>query len=85
MTGEDKKRDDLIEFLNSIARPGQPVENANDDTNLFDAGLVDSLALIQIIQFLEENHGINLLTSGIDPGSLNSISGILAAADRAAH
>jgi len=83
VTGQNNNRDDLIDFLNSIARPGRPVENANDDTNLIDAGLIDSLALIQIIQFLEESHGINLQASGIDPTSLNSISGILAAAEKA--
>jgi acyl carrier protein len=76
-------RADLIEFLVSIARPGRPIDGMEDSSNLIDAGVIDSLALIQIIQYLEQRHGINLQASGIDPNDLSSIAGILAAADQA--
>ena len=85
MTDQHQTREELINFLNSIARPGRPVEGSDDKTNLIDAGVIDSLALIQIIQYLEQGHGLDLQASGIDPNDLNSISGILTAAERAAE
>ena len=83
MTERHQIREELIDFLRSIALPGRPVEEADDSTNLIDTGLIDSLAVVQIIQYLEQKHGLNLLVSGIDPNNLSSIAGILAAAERA--
>ncbi len=83
MTNGSMNRKDLIDFLALIARPGRPIDGMDDKSNLIDAGVIDSLALIQIIQYLEQNHGLNLQASGIDPNDLSSIAGILAAADRA--
>ncbi len=73
------QREQLREFLESIARPGSSFSGCNDETNLIDAGLIDSFALIQIIFFLEQSHGIKLHERGIDPQDLASIAGILSA------
>ena len=80
MAARDRDREELISFLESIARPGRLIVDFDDNTNLFDAGAIDSLAVIQIIQYLEQKHDLNLLASGTDPNSLSSIAGILAAA-----
>ena len=60
-------REELIEFLNSVVRPGQDVRSVSDKTNLVDAGVIDSLALIQIIHYLETRHDLYLHDLGIDP------------------
>jgi len=78
-------RDELIDFLNTVVRPGQSVNGAGDETNLIDAGVIDSLALIQIIFWLEQNHGLHLHTLGIDPSELASIGGILNSIELAAR
>jgi D-alanine--poly(phosphoribitol) ligase subunit 2 len=70
-------REQWIEFLSTIALPGQQVETVDDDVNLFDTGVLDSLAVIQIIMRLEENHGVDLLSQGVDPSELATIGGIL--------
>jgi len=70
-------RRELIAFLNTVVRPGQTVNGAGDETNLIDAGVIDSLALIQIIFWLEQNHDLHLQKLGIDPSELASINGIL--------
>lgn len=70
-------REQWIEFLSTIALPGQQVETVDDDVNLFDTGVLDSLAVIQIIMRLEENHGVDLLSQGGDPSELATIGGIL--------
>ena len=84
MVDRNREREALIDFLGSIARPGRLIDGADDHANLIDSGLIDSLALIQIIQYLEQKHGLDLQASGIDPNDLNSIAGILAAAEQAA-
>ena len=57
-------RNDLVSFLNTVTRPGFQVDGIDDDTNLIDAGVIDSLALIQIIFYLEQNHDLHLQSLG---------------------
>ena len=75
-------REELICFLGSISRPGGRMDDVDDDTNLIDAGIVDSFALIQIILHLEQDHGVELQANGIDPNDLGSLAGILGAIKR---
>lgn len=83
MTDRGPLREELVGFLNSVARPGCRVDDIADDRNLIDADIIDSFALIQIISWLEQNHGLNLQKFGIDPADLGRIDGILDAIDRA--
>jgi len=70
-------RAELVAFLDTIARPGPSIAAVDDHTNLFDSGLLDSLAVIQIILYLEQQHGVNMAAQGIEPNDLGSIAGIL--------
>ena len=83
MTGRDTTRDGLVRFLGTISRAGQTLEGVGDDVNLVDAGIIDSLAMVQIIVHLEQEHAIDLLASGIDPAELSTIGGILRSIERA--
>lgn len=78
-----RQRDTVVAFLNGVAKPGSSIDVIEDDTNLIQAGVIDSFAVIQIISYLEQNHGLNLQVLGVDPASLGTIGGILAAIDRA--
>ena len=73
----------MMTFLGTIARPGIEPAAFSDDTNLIDKGVIDSLALIQIISYLEQNHSLNLQTAGMDPNDLGSVASILGAIERA--
>lgn len=75
-------RQDLIRFLKTVARPDQRVDGIADHTNLIDAGLIDSFAMIQIILYLEQQHGLNLRNAGVEVSELASIAGILGAIER---
>jgi acyl carrier protein len=44
---------------------------------LTDSGLIDSLALLQIVTYLEQTYNIDFLETGIDPGDLRSVGTIL--------
>ncbi len=85
MTTHDQAglREQLVGFLRGVARPGQVLADIDDDLHLFDAGLLDSLAVIQIILYLEQEHGVNLAAMGIDPAALATVKGILNAIERA--
>ena len=83
MRNRQQLHQELVGFLNTVARPGCQADRVAADTNLIDAGIIDSLALVQIIVYLEQNHDLNLQALGIDPGDLATIDGILAAIARA--
>ena len=79
-TEEERRR--LLGFLSEVAKPGRDLHGIADDTNLIRTDVVDSFALIQIINYLEETHGLNLPALGIDPADLGTIGGMLEALRR---
>jgi acyl carrier protein len=72
-----QRRQDLIRFLREIQKAGLPVESLNDSDELVASGLIDSLALLQIVTYLEEAYGIDFSVRGVDPEQLGSIGSIL--------
>ena len=72
-----EKRERLLAFLETIRRPGVPLSALGDGANLVQAGLVDSLAILQIIEFLETEFGVDFATTFLDPAQLTTIPGIL--------
>lgn len=83
MAGMDSTRATLVRFLGTIVRSGQTLDGVADDQNLIDAGIIDSLAMVQIIVHLEKDHGVDLRTGNIDPTALASVDGILKVIDAA--
>jgi len=83
MTGPDL-RGALLGFLETVRRPECSLADVGDDVDLFDAGIVDSLAVVRIVMYLEESHGIDLVEAGVDPADLASIGRILDVIERSA-
>jgi hypothetical protein len=73
----DARRRALLEFLRSIQKAGVPVDSLSDDDRLVGSGLIDSLAILQIVTWLETVHDIDFSTRGVSPEELGSIGGIL--------
>lgn len=67
----------LRNFLRTIQRPGRDLASVGDDDGLVASGLVDSLAIVQIVMYLEETYGIDFAATGVDPERLASISSIV--------
>ena len=82
MTGRDRRRAELVAFLRTIQRPDRPIDGVGDDENLVDAGLIDSLATLEIVTYLESSYGLDLADRGIDPADIVTIGGVLALIDR---
>lgn len=82
MLENSQTRGDLLQFLSTIALPHRQVESINDDENLIEAGIIDSLSLVHIIIYLESNHNVDFQASGVNPNEIGSVAGMLAAIEQ---
>jgi len=67
----------LLEFLDTIRRPDVPLTSIGDDEHLVASGLIDSLAVLEIIVFLEAEFGVDFTVTGVEPDRLTTIPAIL--------
>ncbi len=67
----------LLRFLGTISRPDRRIEAIDQNENLVQAGLIDSLALLEIVTFLETEFGVDFADTGVDPGRLTTIPSLL--------
>jgi len=73
----EQHRAGLRAFLETIRRPDRPVDQLPDDAPLVAAGLIDSLAMVEIILYLESEVGIDFSEAGVEPETLRSVASIL--------
>jgi acyl carrier protein len=78
----EQKKNDLIGFLRTIQRPDYFHDEIDEDSSLIESGLIDSLALLQIVTYLEQTYDIDFRETGIDPADLRSVGSILNLIDR---
>ncbi|MET1083642.1 MAG: hypothetical protein ABWY12_11425 [Burkholderiales bacterium] len=78
MTGDrQQRREELIRFVRTIQKPNSSIENLDDGERLLAVGLIDSLAILQIVLYLEDTYGMDFSVFGVDPDRLGTIGGIL--------
>jgi acyl-CoA synthetase (AMP-forming)/AMP-acid ligase II len=70
-------KEKLVAFLATIARPGHPPEALGEHEGLVRSGLIDSLAVLEIVAYLEREHGVDFGRRGLDPAELGSIGRLL--------
>ena len=75
----------LLGFLRTIQRPDRPLDGVAENESLVGSGLIDSLALLQIVVYLEETYGIDFAVRGVEPEELQSMGNILDLVDREAR
>jgi acyl carrier protein len=80
-----RHRERLIEFLRTIQKPDRPLDMVAETDSLVASGLIDSLALLEIVAFLEEQYRIDFAAIGLEPDQLTSVSGILDLIEREAR
>jgi acyl carrier protein len=59
-TVKDGVKDTIRHFIVSQYLPGESPENLRDDTPLLTSGILDSLAALGLVSFLEKEYGIEL-------------------------
>jgi acyl carrier protein len=67
----------LKDFLRTIQRPNLPIHRIGLNDDLVQSGLIDSLAVIQIVAYLEELYNIDFSVLGFDPERLATMKNIL--------
>ena len=72
-----QKKNNLIAFLRTIQRPDYPHNEIDEHSSLIESGLIDSLALLQIVTYLEQTYYMDFREMGIDPADLRSVDSIL--------
>ena len=77
MRAREANRQKLLSFLETINRPDVVTSSMAECEDLVAAGLIDSLAVLQIVMFLEKEFGFDFAASGTDPGRLRSVESIL--------
>ena len=63
----------LAEFL-----PGEDPAALTDDTQMFTQGILDSLASLKLVAFMEEEFGISIAAHEVDTEYLDSLNSIAA-------
>lgn len=81
----DQHKRDLLVFLRGIQRAGMPVESIGETDRLVTTGLIDSMAILQIVLYLESTHRIDFAAIGVDPEQLGTIGNILDLIQRSTH
>ena len=61
----------LLEFL-----PGEDPDELKDDTPLITGGILDSIATMKLVLFLEERYGVTLEAHEVDPEHLDTVAAI---------
>ena len=78
MTADRRQhREDLMRFLRTIQKPHLSMGDLGDGEGLVAVGLIDSLALLQIVTYLEDTYGIDFSILGVDTEKLGTMGGIL--------
>ena len=67
------RRSKLIEILSRVA---QKDVNPSDDESLFDSGTLDSFALPDLVTALEQEFGISIPDSDMNPRKFESVARI---------
>jgi acyl carrier protein len=80
-----RHRERVLEFLRTIQKPDRPLDTVAETDSLVESGLIDSLALLEIVAFLEEQYRIDFAAVGLEPEQLSSVSGILDLIEREAR
>ena len=62
--------------------PGEDPNELTDDTPLMTTGILDSLATLKLVSFLEERFGIHIEAHEANPANLDSVADITALVQR---
>ena len=76
MSLEQQLRNHIV----SAHLPGEDPENVQLDDNLIDSGILDSMAIMQLVAHLEKEYEITIPTEDIDPehfATVNSLANLV--------
>jgi len=70
-------KEDLRQFILSEFLPGEKPSNLRDDTPLRTSGVLDSVATLRLVSFIEERYGIEVQPHEASVENFDSIQSIV--------
>ena len=74
--------EEVRNYILSVHLPGENPDMLSNDDDLLDMGILDSMAIMQLVAHLEAQYGITIPTEEIDPANFESINSLVAFIDR---
>lgn len=78
MAARDKVREYIIE--NFLFGDGEPL--ADDTMSLLDGGIIDSVGVMELVAFLEQEFGLKVADEDLVPENLDSVANLVRFIDR---
>ena len=75
-------RDTVRNFLHVLLAEYGETSDFSDDTSLVISGMLDSLAVLRIVVFLEQEFGLDLSDQGFDQNDFDSVNSIIRLIER---
>lgn len=73
-------RDDIIrtvkDYILATFLPGEDPKALTEETQLITGGILDSLATLELVSFLEQKYGIELQAHEVDAANLGTLASI---------
>ncbi|MGF1607825.1 MAG: acyl carrier protein [Kiloniellales bacterium] len=69
-------KDEVRQYILKEFLPGESADSLQDTIELISSGILDSLATLKLVAFLEETYGINVQPHELDADNLNTIAHI---------
>jgi acyl carrier protein len=66
----------IKEFIRTEVNPDRDLAEIGDDEPLIESGIIDSLGILKIMSFLDEEFGIDLSDQQITPDNFKNITSI---------
>jgi acyl carrier protein len=66
----------IKEFIMTEVNPDRNLEGLGDDEPLIESGIIDSLGILKIMAFLDEEFGIDLSAQQIKPENFKNVTSI---------
>jgi acyl carrier protein len=70
--------EEVRNYILSVHLPGENPDMLSNDDDLLDMGILDSMAIMQLVDHLEKQYGITIPTEEIDPANFESINALVA-------
>lgn len=70
---DDPIRHALRDFILDNFLPGEPADSLRDSDSLISGGIIPSLSLVELVNFIEDHFSINLDEEDISARKMNSI------------
>lgn len=76
MGDEMELSEKIKNFILTEICPEQNIQQLSEDEPLIESGIIDSLGVLKILAFLDEQYGIDLASSEIKPENFKTIRSI---------